>query len=68
MSGAFKLDSPLYSAFANALQRVLERSLPDQREKAVSIWLQIQDMPELGAIVRDEAKWPASPPDKGQTE
>ena len=52
--GGFKLDHPLYEAFANALQRVLERSLPDDREKALSVWMQIQDMPELGDIVRDE--------------
>lgn len=57
MSG-FKLDSPLYSAFAGALQRVLQRNLPDDHDTAVSIYLEIQDLPEFGAIVCAEAKWP----------
>lgn len=61
---AFKLDSPLYSAFANALQRVLEKNIPDH-ETAVSVWLQIQDLPEFGAIVRDEACWPSPTQSQG---
>ena len=64
MSGAFKLDSPLYSGFVGALQRVLEKHLPNDHTKAATIWMDIQDLPEFAAIVRDEAKRPAPSPER----
>lgn len=35
--------------FSHALQRVLERNLPDDHQRAAAIWMQILDLPELAA-------------------
>lgn len=52
-------DSSAEDAFSHALQEVLVRHLGDN-QKAITIWMEIRDLPELNALL--------SPPDKGQTE
>lgn len=43
-------------AFSRALQGVLERHLPTDHTKAVTIWMEILDLPELAALSDEGTK------------